>query len=81
MGAAQAVAFGIGGFLGTFAIDAARWIFNSPAAAYGLVFTAEAMMFVVAGVLATRIDRMAMSRESEITGTMTTTFATGTSGG
>lgn len=80
-GAAQAVAFGIGGFLGTFAIDAARWIIDSPAAAYGLVFSAEAMMFVVAGVLATRIDRKTVGQEFESPATMTTTFATGTSGG
>jgi len=55
-GAAQAVAFGLGGFLGTAAIDAARYFIASPTAAYAIVFSAEAVMFLVAGFLAARLD-------------------------
>ncbi len=55
-GAAQAMAFGIGGFLGTVAIDLTRALIDTPAAAYALVFTAEAGLFLVAAVLATRVE-------------------------
>jgi MFS transporter, BCD family, chlorophyll transporter len=51
-GAAQAMAFGLGGLVGTAASDLARLVFNSPAAAYGAVFALEAVTFVVAAVLA-----------------------------
>ncbi len=51
-GAAQAVAFGLGGLVGTGASDLARLVFNSPGAAYGAVFALEALMFLVAAVLA-----------------------------
>lgn len=53
-GAAQAVAFGLGGFLGTAAVDAARSVLADPAVAYGLVFSAEALLFVAAAALAAR---------------------------
>jgi BCD family chlorophyll transporter-like MFS transporter len=51
-GAAQAVAFGLGGFLGTAAIDIARWLIDSTALAYATVFLAEALLFLVAAHLA-----------------------------
>ncbi|MEM1113993.1 MAG: BCD family MFS transporter [Pseudomonadota bacterium] len=47
-GASQAIAFALGGFLGTVAIDLARAMFSDPAQAYALVFGAEAALFVVA---------------------------------
>ena len=50
-GAAQAIAFALGGFLGTVAIDAARLVIENPASAYALVFSAEAMMFLWAARL------------------------------
>ncbi|EKV32868.1 Bacteriochlorophyll synthase [Caenispirillum salinarum AK4] len=53
-GAAQAVAFGLGGFLGTAAVDAARAVLVDPAVAYGLVFSAEALLFLAAAALAAR---------------------------
>jgi BCD family chlorophyll transporter-like MFS transporter len=56
-GAAQAIAFGLGGLLGTAAIDVTRLAFEPPAVAYGVVFAAEAVLFLVAAVLAARIDR------------------------
>jgi BCD family chlorophyll transporter-like MFS transporter len=51
-GAAQAIAFGLGGFLGTVAIDITRLIFESTAVAYGTVFLGEALIFLVAAKLA-----------------------------
>ena len=54
-GAAQAVAFGLGGFLGTVAVDLARHLVGSPEIAYGAVFAAEAALFVVAAGLAVRV--------------------------
>jgi BCD family chlorophyll transporter-like MFS transporter len=54
-GAAQAVAFGLGGFLGTVAVDLARHLVGSPAIAYGTVFAVEAALFVVAAGLAVRV--------------------------
>lgn len=56
-GAAQAVAFGLGGFLGAAALDGARAILGDPAQAFGLVFTAEAAAFLAAAVLAVRVGR------------------------
>jgi MFS transporter, BCD family, chlorophyll transporter len=54
-GAAQAMAFGLGGMLGAGASDLARWLLGSPVAAYTSVFAAEALLFVFAAVLAARI--------------------------
>jgi BCD family chlorophyll transporter-like MFS transporter len=56
-GAAQAVAFGLGGLAGTVAVDVARWALGSPVAAYALVFVGEAVMFVVATVIAVALSR------------------------
>jgi MFS transporter, BCD family, chlorophyll transporter len=47
-GAAQAVAFALGGVLGTFIIDAIRYFFGSPVAAFAIVFGIEALLFLVA---------------------------------
>ena len=56
-GAAQAFAFGIGGFLGTLASDVARYVLTSPALSYSVVFAAEAGLFVVAAVMAVWVHR------------------------
>ena len=61
-GAAQAIAFGLGGFAGTVAIDVTRWVFDAPALAYAVVFGAEAAMFLVAAVLAARVALPKSSR-------------------
>ncbi|WP_245943890.1 BCD family MFS transporter [Acuticoccus kandeliae] len=58
-GAAQAFAFGIGGFLGTAAIDATRAIFADPATAYSIVFSVEAITFLFAARLAAGVARRA----------------------
>ena len=51
-GAAQALAFGAGGLLGTGASDVARVVLGAPAPAYAAVFVAEAAVFLVAARLA-----------------------------
>ncbi len=51
-GAAQAIAFGLGGFLGTVAVDVAKAFLGTPEAAYGIVFCVEACLFVAAALLA-----------------------------
>ena len=56
-GASQAFAFGLGGFLGAAASDLARHWLGSPAAAYGVVFAIEGLLFLLAAVLALRLNR------------------------
>ncbi|MFN3958848.1 MAG: BCD family MFS transporter [Parvularculaceae bacterium] len=56
-GAAQAIAFGLGGFLGAAALDGARAMLGDPAQAFALVFTIEAVAFLAAAVLAARVGR------------------------
>jgi len=51
-GAAQALAFGAGGLLGTGASDVARAVLGAPAPAYAAVFMAEAAVFLLAARLA-----------------------------
>ena len=47
-GAAQAVAFALGGVLGTLILDAIRYFFGSPVAAFAIVFGIEALLFLFA---------------------------------
>jgi BCD family chlorophyll transporter-like MFS transporter len=56
-GAAQGVAFGLGGALGAGATDLARLAIGSPALAYAAVFTAEAVLFLVSAGLAIAVAR------------------------
>jgi len=56
-GAAQAVAFGIGGLAGAALVDVARLALGAPHAAYATVFVIDALVFVAAALLATRIGR------------------------
>jgi len=60
-GAAQAVAFGLGGFAGTAAIDATRALFADPALAYATVFSLEATLFLVSAYLAAHVTRPAVT--------------------
>ena len=54
-GAAQAVAFGIGGLVGAVASDVARRLISAPGEAYAAVFALEGLLFVVAAGLAWRV--------------------------
>jgi len=58
-GAAQAVAFGLGGFLGTVAVDVARQFVAAPVTAYAMVFIAEAILFLFSAMLASQISQAA----------------------
>ncbi len=58
-GAAQAIAFGLGGFLGAAAVDIARAFTDTPAPAFALVFAAEGLTFLVAAALALRVGETA----------------------
>ncbi len=65
-GAAQAIAFGLGGFVGTVAFDLARYVLEQPAIAYSLVFSVEAGVFLVAawlGLTALRSDPVRAPRD------------------
>jgi len=54
-GAAQAIAFALGGYAGTVVLDLARPFVASPGAAYGTVFALEAALFLLSAVLALRL--------------------------
>jgi BCD family chlorophyll transporter-like MFS transporter len=56
-GAAQAVAFGLGGFLGTVAVDATRTFLDQTSVAFAAVFTAEACVFLAAAAMATKVGQ------------------------
>lgn len=68
-GAAQAIAFGIGGFAGAAASDTARAVIGLDGPAYALVFAAEALLFLVAARLASRLAAAAATRSSEFPST------------
>ncbi|MEM8817832.1 MAG: PucC family protein, partial [Pseudomonadota bacterium] len=55
-GAAQAIAFGLGGALGTAAVDLVRWLSGSALYAYSIVFLAQGLLFAIAVVLALRLS-------------------------
>jgi BCD family chlorophyll transporter-like MFS transporter len=56
-GAAQGIAFGLGGVLASGASDVARSLLDSPALSYGLVFCAEALLFTLAARIALSLNR------------------------
>jgi len=56
-GAAQAIAFGVGGFVGAAAVDAVRLLLDAPVGAYMIVFALEAALFLLAARLGWRLDR------------------------
>jgi len=57
-GAAQAIAFGVGGLAGTVVVDVCRWLTGWIALSYGMVFLLQAILFTVAALIAARINRM-----------------------
>ena len=54
-GAAQAVAFGLGGFMGAVAVDLVGLLTGEVAASYRTVFLAEGAVFLLAALVATRL--------------------------
>jgi BCD family chlorophyll transporter-like MFS transporter len=63
-GAAQAVAFGLGGFVATVLVDLTKLVVATPLAAYSLVFIGEAALFVVSAALASKIAAPQPTRAS-----------------
>ncbi|WPB87598.1 BCD family MFS transporter [Sediminicoccus rosea] len=63
-GAAQAIAFALGGFGGTVICDLARWMLGSASQAYAAVFLGEAALFLLSALIATRlaVPRLAQLR-------------------
>lgn len=61
-GAAQAVAFGLGGFAGTVAVDLMRAVSGSVPIAYGSVFLLEGLIFLAAAAIALRITSVRAGR-------------------
>lgn len=58
-GAAQAIAFGAGGFTGTLLADILKYVTQSNAMAYGSVFGIEAALFLASAILAMKIGQKA----------------------
>lgn len=56
-GAAQAVAFGAGGVLGTVTVDLLRLVYGATAPAYATAFGLETLLFLVAAGVALRIEQ------------------------
>jgi MFS transporter, BCD family, chlorophyll transporter len=55
-GAAQAVAFALGGIIATFMVDMSRHLLGSSIAAFAIVFSLEALLFLVAAYFAAQVD-------------------------
>lgn len=66
-GAAQALAFGSGGLLGTALSDLARLVIQDTALAYAVVFGLEALLFILAARLASQIREPAVAGETQHT--------------
>jgi BCD family chlorophyll transporter-like MFS transporter len=58
-GAAQAIAFGLGGLAGAAAVDVAGLVLQNAAQAYAAVFLIDAVLFVASARLAARVTRPA----------------------
>ncbi len=56
-GAAQAISFGLGGLLGSVALDMGRAAMDDDGSAFGMVFALEALLFLASTVVALRIGR------------------------
>ncbi len=63
-GAAQAVAFGLGGVVSTTLVDLAKFFVTAPLSAYAIVFVIEAVFFIASAMLASRIASPQAMRQS-----------------
>jgi BCD family chlorophyll transporter-like MFS transporter len=79
-GAAQAVAFALGGFAGTVAVDLTRQVVAAPATAYALVFAAQAILFLVSAGLAARVEQTAAEHRAAPASTVGGAYAAGLGG-
>jgi BCD family chlorophyll transporter-like MFS transporter len=76
-GAAQAIAFGAGGFAGTVAADAMRYVLGSPGTAYATVFAAEGVLFLISAWLAAQVGAVRSPSASRAYGAPGEGYATG----
>jgi len=69
-GASQAMAFGLGGIIGTGLSDIARIVLGNPASAYAFIFFLEGVLFVVAAYLSyqTRSQKQTNNMSSHLVG-------------
>jgi BCD family chlorophyll transporter-like MFS transporter len=65
-GASQAVAFALGGVLSAAVVDVVRHFLGSPIGAYASVFIVQALLFLLAGVLALGIGAIALPRTESV---------------
>jgi BCD family chlorophyll transporter-like MFS transporter len=63
-GASQALAFGLGGLVGSGSVDLARLLLGSPVVAYAAVFASQALLFLIAGSLAMRVRQPGERQEA-----------------
>lgn len=66
-GAAQAIAFGLGGFLGAVGVDTMRVFLPKTGDAFLTVFVIEAAVFVAAAILASRLNINSASSSLNVT--------------
>ncbi|MDJ0939133.1 MAG: BCD family MFS transporter [Woeseiaceae bacterium] len=67
-GAAQAIAFGLGGIVGTAVVDITRYVFGSVLYAYSIVFISQAVMFAIAAWLAARLTQKPINKPAHAFG-------------
>jgi MFS transporter, BCD family, chlorophyll transporter len=75
-GAAQAIAFGLGGMVGAGMSDVARVLLNSTSSAYGAVFFLEFVLFFCAAWIAAKMNRPSAVGPSNLVGLPKQTFST-----
>lgn len=80
-GAAQAIAFGVGGFLGTVAADVARLLLGSVATAYASVFAIEGALFLMSAVLALQVSKAVRTARRTRVGMGSAAYAARAEGG
>jgi len=80
-GAAQAIAFGLGGFLGTLAADLARHLLGSAVTAYASVFALEGLLFLLSAVLASGVSNAMRAARRARMGVSATPYAARAEGG
>lgn len=67
-GAAQAIAFGLGGFFGAMGVDGLRAVLPETGHAFLVVFVIEAGLFLVSAYLASRLDDQRSGDRAQATG-------------
>ena len=63
-GAAQAIAFGVGGMAGAAASDLARWWLSETGSAYAAVFGLESVLFIASAVMARQVTRLSRTSKT-----------------